>query len=177
MPAAETWSLRVSERRADRAHRRIPDRDRGQRVQPARASLNTLAPCAQPRREPCRAGHDDRSRPARLFQRSRRAHGRFRAFSRDLSGLARQGDLSADHAEEPLRDPGIRRDGAYDQRSGRAYQWHLWGSRMDPHSLCEPRLQPQRSGRALPVSAGRTGHTAARRHESRGQGIHCRAGF
>ena len=62
------------------------------------------------------------------------------------------------------------------KRSGRAHQRHLWRSRVDTHSLCEPRLQPQRSRRALPGRAGRAGHAVARRHEPRRQGIHRRTG-
>ena len=63
-----------------------------------------------------------------------------RAIPSDASRLARQGDLSADRAEEPRRDPGICRHGARDQRSRGAHQRRLWRGGLDADPLRQPRL-------------------------------------
>ena len=102
MPAAEAGRIRLSDRRADGAPRRLPYRHRDQRVQPAGATLGALTAGAQRVGQPRRARAHDRRRSAGLFQRPGAAHGCVRALPRGLSRLAQQGDLSADHAQEPL---------------------------------------------------------------------------
>ncbi len=166
----------LSKRRPDGAGRRVSDRNRDRRVQPPGTAFRALALGTQRHGQPRRARHDDRRRPARLFQRAGAAHGRLRAIPCSLPGLARQGDVSADHAQEPLRNPGIRRDGAHDQRGRRPHQRHLRRGRVDAHPLRQSRLQPQHPCRAVPFGACGAGHAPARRHESRRQGIHRGAG-
>ena len=144
----------------DGAHRRLSHRHRDQRVQPPGAAFGALAAGARRARKPRRARHDDRRRSARLFQGPGAAHGRVRALPRGLSGLARQGHLPADHAEEPLGNPGIRRNGAHDQRGRRPHQRRLRRSRLDADPLRQSRLQPQRAGRPLPLRARRARHAA-----------------
>ncbi len=63
-------SAATAHSRADRTVRIgvFPDRHRDRRVQPAGAALGALAARAQRARKPRRAHHDDRRRPARLFQ-------------------------------------------------------------------------------------------------------------
>ena len=68
--------------RPRRADRRVPDRDRDGRVQPACAALGALPARAKRAGEPGRARHGDRRRPPRLFQGPRPAHGRLRALPR-----------------------------------------------------------------------------------------------
>ena len=60
-------------------------------------------------RQPVRPRHDHRRRPARLLQGHSRAHECLRALPDQFPRLARQGDLSADHAAQPHRHPGICR--------------------------------------------------------------------
>ncbi len=76
--------------RPRRAHRRLPDRHRDRRVQPAGAALGALPVRAERAGQPRRARHDHRRRPARLFQGPRRsAWMPSSASSTRLSGLAR----------------------------------------------------------------------------------------
>ena len=104
----------------------------------AGAALGALGVRAQRARQSRRPRHDDRRRPPRLLQGAGPAHGRLRPVPHGLSGLARQGHLSSDHAQEPLRDPGICRNGAHHQRGRGTHQRRLWRSRLDADPLRQP---------------------------------------
>ena len=97
----------------------------------------------------------------------------FEQFLDQLSALARRRDLSADHAAQPLRHPRICRHGAADRRDRRPRQRPLRRGRLDADPLRQPLAQPHRARRPVPLVARGAGDAAARRHESRRQGI-CR---
>src|SRR3981189_1456919 len=86
MPAAEARTIHLSNAGAYGTDRRLPDRHRDLRVQPAGALLWALAAGGRRRREPGWARHDDRRRPARLFQGAGATHGCVRTLPGGLSG-------------------------------------------------------------------------------------------
>ncbi len=159
------WTRSVSHR----------NRDRG--VQRARTALGALAAGAQCARQSRRTRHDDRRRSPRLLQGAGPAHGRLRPVPHGLSGLARQGDLPSDHAQEPLRDPGIcRRWSAPSARppdaSTAAYGEAAWTpiryvNRAYSRSVLAGLYRSARVGLVTPL---------ARRHEPRREGIRRRPG-
>ena len=82
MPIAETRRICLSNAGTNRARRRLPHRHRDERVQPPGTAFGALAAGARRARQPRRARHDDRGRPARLFQGPCPAHGCIRAVPR-----------------------------------------------------------------------------------------------
>ena len=74
-------------------------------------------------------------------------------FLAQLRRLARQGDVSADHPEEPQRNPRIHPDGADGEPGGRAHQRQLWRGGLDADPLRQPR----------PTAAPRSPGSIARR--------------
>ena len=101
----------------------------------------------------------------------------FEHFLRDLSGLARQGHLSADHAEEPQRNPRIRPDGADGQPERPAASTATIGEAdWTPIRYVNRAYSRTALAGLLSRGARRAGDAAARRHEPRRQGICRRAG-
>ena len=135
----------VHRRRAHGADRRVPGRRRNGGVRAAGAAHHALAVRARGARQPGRARHDHRRRPARLFQGHRAADGGVRALPRRLSALARHRHLSADHAAQPLRDPA---------------NTPTWSARSTRRSAASTAATARRRGRR---SATSTGPTAAPR--------------
>ena len=155
MPRSDSAS-RLPDRRADGAHRRLPGRDRDRRSSAGwrgvRCALRSCASVVE-----SLAGRAMIIGVDRLDY-SKGIAQRMDAFERFLAAyprLARQGHLSADHAEEPLGNPGICRHGAHDQRSRRPHQRRLWRGRLDADPLRQPRLQPQSRWRASIAPPGR----------------------
>ena len=84
--------------------------------------------------------------------------------------------LLADHAEEPLRHQAIRRHRNRGDRPHRQDQRPIRRRRLDADPLRQPVLFAHRAGRPLSRRRRRDGDAAARRHESRRQGISRGAG-
>ena len=63
----------------------------------------------------------------------------YEQFLATYRGLARQGDLPADHAEEPQRNPEYARDGAAGQPGRGPHQRHIRRSGLDADPLRQPR--------------------------------------